>query len=230
MKLALLGAKIGPNLFAVISPWLATLFLCQWHPKGTFPPCHPRSVTRCTKNSSCPEGVGSRGLPQQISRNDQDKRLLWVTLPVKAGTWCFKSHLCSKLHVDTTSLLSIVCVYCLWGFLRVFWKLMDMEERLQYYKSLRGQCWAPCCQHYEPDQHNPTLKKNIYFCKSSSVLCRWNIMSMIYHYQKDGPFSKIFFALVFWSGLNCGPLYAWHDLHGFRWYCHICPVNFQVMC
>lgn len=164
MKLALLGAKIGPNLFAVIPPWLANLFLCQWQPKGTFPPCHPRCVTRCTKTSSCPEGISSRALPPQISRNDQDKRLLWVTLPAKARKWCFKSHLCSKLHVDTTSLLSIVCVCYLWGFLRAFWKLLDKEERLQYYKSLRGQCWAPGCQYFKPDQQIPTLKK-IFFEK-----------------------------------------------------------------
>lgn len=116
-------------------PPLATLFLSQWHPEGTFPPCHPRCVTHCTKTSSCPEGFGSRGLPPQISRNDQDKRLLWVTLPVKARTWCFKSHLCSKLHVDTMNLLSIVCVCYLWGFLRVVCKLMDKEERLQDYKN-----------------------------------------------------------------------------------------------
>lgn len=180
MKLALLGAKIGPNLFAVIPttpPDWPPSSCVSGTPKALSHPATRGASHAARKPVPAPKASVAEDFPLKLVGVIKIS-VCYVALPVK--TWCFKSHLCSKLHVDTTSLLSMVCVCYLWGFLRVFWKLMDKEERLQYY-NLRGQCWALCCQPFKPDQQH----QRKYFCKSSSFLCRWNIMSMIYHYQKD---------------------------------------------
>lgn len=216
MKLALLGAKIGPNLFVVIPPDWPPSSCVSGTPKAL---SHP--ATR-GESHAAPKPVPT---PRASVAEDFPRKLVAM---IKISV-CYELPSPWKLVRDVLSLIYAPSYMWIqraffpkWVFLHVFWKLMDKEQTLQYYKSLRGQCWALCCQHFKPDQQNPAQRK---------FLCRWNIMSTIYHYQKDGPFSKIFFfALFFWSGLNCGPLYAWHDLHGFQWYCPICPVNLQVMC